>query len=297
MTMILLDGKKARDARRETLVQMVRENGVVPTLAIIQVGNNPDSTLYIEQKKKFAKKIGALTIHLTFQENVSFETLSREVQRLNVDDKVHGIIVQLPLPKSLKKDDIIALIHPLKDVDGLTDENQNLLMEGRPRFIPATARGIISLLDFYHIPIKGKRVAVLGRSRLVGGPTACAMKARGGDITVCHSQTTNTRDITKASDIVVVAIGKPELINASYIKEGAVVVDVGINIAESEKSRVKSRKLEEEIPRRHMVGDVKFSEVSPIVSAISPVPGGVGPMTVLSLFENLLDATKFSLAH
>lgn len=288
--MILLDGKIARDVRTRALKTSFSTLGFVARLAIVQVGDNPDSTVYIEQKKKFALKIGVTASHLKFPEGVSFETLSREIQNLNTDSTIQGIIVQFPLPKHLDKDKVIALIHPEKDVDGLTDENQRLLAEGRPRFVPATARGVMSLLDFYHIPLKGKKVAVLGRSRLVGSPTALAMKARGALVSVCHSQTTNTRDITQGSDIVVVAIGKPELIDASYVKEGAVVVDVGIN-------SIQGQKLDEEIPRRKIVGDVHFASVAPHASAISPVPGGVGPMTVLSLFENLLDATKLSVSH
>lgn len=292
--MILLDGKKARDVRTHALKESFSTLGFVARLAIVQIGGNPDSTIYIEQKKKFAVKIGVTVLHLKFPEDVSFDTLSKEIQRLNTDPTIQGIIVQLPLSKHLDKEEVIALIHPEKDVDGLTDENQTLLAEGRPRFVPATARGVMSLLDFYHIPLEGKKIAVLGRSRLVGLPTALAMRARGALVSVCHSQTTNTRDITRVSDIVVVAIGKPELIDTSYVKEGAIVVDIGINVVESGKSKAESRKLEEEVPKRHMVGDVKYDEVSKIAYAISPVPGGVGPMTVLSLFENLFDATRIS---
>lgn len=281
--MILLDGKRARDVRTRALSESFSTLGFVPRLAIVQVGDNPDSTVYIEQKKKFATKIGVAVHHLKFPEDVPFDTLSKETQRLNADSLVQGIIVQLPLPKSLDKEKVIALIQPEKDVDGLTDENQTLLSEGRPRFVPATARGVLSLLDFYQIPLSGKKVAVLGRSRLVGLPTALAITARGGLVSVCHSQTTDTRAVTRDADIVVVAIGKPRLIDASYIKEGAVVVDVGINSVE--------------IPERHVVGDVNTASVAPLVSAISPVPGGVGPMTVLSLFENLLDATKLAMKH
>ena len=287
--MILLDGKIARDVRTRALNASFSTLGFVVRLAIVQVGDNPDSTVYIEQKKKFALKIGVTVSHLKFPEDVSFETLSREIQNLNIDSTIHGIIVQLPLPKHLDKEKVIALIYPEKDVDGLTDENQQLLAESHPRFVPATARGILSLLDFYHIPLNGKKVVVLGRSRLVGMPTALAMKSRGALVSVCHSQTLNTREVTLTSDIVIVAIGKPELIDVSYIKKDAVVVDVGINSA--------SGALEEEISKRRVVGDVNFESVVSIVSAISPVPGGVGPMTVLSLFENLLDATKLSVSH
>jgi 5,10-methylene-tetrahydrofolate dehydrogenase/methenyl tetrahydrofolate cyclohydrolase len=285
MTMMLLDGKIARDARMKVLKTSFDVLSFVPTLAIIQVGDNPDSTVYIEQKKKFAKKIGTTALHFKFSEDVSYDELSQKVSTLNLDSAIHGIIIQLPLPPHLNKDAVIALVHPKKDVDGLTEENQKLLAEGHPRFVPATARGILTLLDFYGIEIKGARIAVLGRSRLVGGPTTLALRARGAQVSVCHSQTTNTREITNASDIVVVAIGRPEYVDATYIKKGSVVIDVGIN-------SIQGQKLDEEIPQRKVVGDVKFSEVSPLARAISPVPGGVGPMTVLSLFENLLDAAR-----
>ena len=281
--MILLDGKVVRDAHTAELKKGIENLGFSPTLAIIQVGDNLDSTLYIEQKKKFAAKIGAETMHIKFPESVSVEDVSVEVKKLNNDKKIHGIIIQLPLPKHFDRDSLISCINPMKDVDGLTDENQKLLNDGKSRFIPATARGILSLLDFYDIQVAGKNVAVIGRSRLVGGPTALALRARGAIVSVCHSQTPNTREITKNSDIVIVAIGNPELIDTSYIKDGATVVDVGIN------------SLNEEVSNRRLVGDVKFEEVSKIAHAISPVPGGVGPMTVLSLFENLLDASNMAM--
>jgi 5,10-methylene-tetrahydrofolate dehydrogenase/methenyl tetrahydrofolate cyclohydrolase len=290
--MKLLDGKVARNAHTEELKKGILGLGFSPILAIIQVGDNSDSTLYIEQKKKFAVRIGATARHIKFPERVSFAELSGQVEKLNLDEHVHGIIIQLPLPPHLDREMVVALINPKKDVDGLTPENQALLAGGHPRFVPATARGILSLLDFYKIGIKGKKIAVLGRSRLVGGSTALALTARGGDVTICHSKTTNTREITRASDIVIVAIGKPELIDASYVRDSAVVVDVGINSTETQNSKLKAQKLGEEIPRHRLVGDVDYAGVSKVAGALSPVPGGVGPMTVLSLFENLLDASN-----
>jgi len=284
IVMIILDGKVARDAHTDKLKKDIKNIGFSPTLAIIQVGDNPDSTLYIEQKKKFALKIGVTVQHVLLPESATFGELEDEIGKLNINNSISGIIVQLPLPKHLDREDVIGLIDPKKDVDGLTDENQKLLTESKPRFIPATARGILSLLDFYKIDIEGKNIAVLGRSRLVGSPTALALLHRGGNVSVCHSKTTNTREITKGADIVVVAIGKPEFIDASYIKDGAVVVDVGINTVLGP--------LDDEIPQRKVVGDVLFFEVAKVAGALSPVPGGVGPMTVLSLFENLLDASK-----
>jgi 5,10-methylene-tetrahydrofolate dehydrogenase/methenyl tetrahydrofolate cyclohydrolase len=275
--MLLLDGKKARDFYTEKLSAKIRKLGFSPTLAIVQIGDNASSTAYIEQKKKFAAKIGATVEHIKFPENISFDEIKKAIHLLNGNTHIHGIIVQLPLPENLDKMSAINLIIPSKDVDGLTKNT---------KFIPATARGIKSLLDFYNISVAGKKVAVLGRSMLVGAPTARLLEDCGASVIVCHSKTPDTRDITKDSDIIVVAIGKPKLIDETYIGDNfPIVVDVGIN-------SIKGEKFEEEISRRKIVGDVDFDKVSPLVSAISPVPGGVGPMTVLSLFENLVLAAE-----
>ena len=271
--MLLLDGKKARDFYTKELAAKIRACGFSPMLAIIQVGADASSTAYIEQKKKFGAKIDAAVDHIKFEAGVSFETIKEKISMLNADKNIHGIIIQLPLPIHLDKIKLINLITPSKDVDGLTQNS---------KFIPATARGIASLLDFNKIEVKGKKIAMLGRSILVGAPTARLLETRGARVMVCHSRTANTREITKASDIIVVAIGKPKLIDDTYIGANfPVVIDVGIN-------SVRGEKLEEEIGGRVLVGDVDFEKVSPLVSAISPVPGGVGPMTVLSLFENLV---------
>jgi len=264
--MIILDGRKARDFYMEKMMVKIRRNGFSPYLAIVQVGDNKSSSSYIEQKKKFGEKIGAVVEHIKFQADVSFEELKNKISSLNTDKKVHGIIVQLPLPIHLDKTSVINLILPEKDVDGLTSNS---------KFVPATARGIKSILDFYKIPINGKKVAMLGRSALVGAPTAKLFQNSGAIVTVCHSQTPNTKKITSSSDIIIVAIGKPKFLDESYIgKNFPVVVDVGINSFEGK-----------------LVGDVDFEKVSSLVSAITPVPGGVGPMTVLSLFENLVEAS------
>jgi methylenetetrahydrofolate dehydrogenase (NADP+)/methenyltetrahydrofolate cyclohydrolase len=273
--MLILDGKKARDSYTERLKERILDIGFSPTLAIIQVGKNEESSAYIRQKKRFGDVVGAKTEHISFPENVSFAEIEEKISELNDKEKIDGIIIQLPLPAHLDKMALIRLISPEKDVDGLTENS---------KFIPATARGVKSLLDFYDIPVKGKKVAMLGRSMLVGAPTARLMTDSGAHVIICHSHTANTRDITKSSDIIIVAIGKPRLIDDTYIGENEpVVVDIGIN-------SVKGDKLEEEIGGRTLVGDVDFDKVAPLVSAISPVPGGVGPMTVLSLFENLVDA-------
>jgi len=265
--MLILDGKKARDFYAEKLAAKIRTLGFSPCLAIIQVGDNASSTAYIEQKKKFGAKIGADVIHMKFPTNISFDELKKEISALNVDKNTHGIIVQLPLPEHIDKISLINLISPNKDVDGLTQNT---------KFIPATALGVKSLLDFYKIEVKDKEIAVLGRSMLVGTPTAKLLESFGAYVAVCHSKTENTREITKNSDIIVIAVGKARLIDETYIgKNRPVVVDIGLSKHDGRLS-----------------GDVDFEKVNTLVSAITPVPGGVGPMTVLSLFENLVLAAE-----
>ena len=285
--MIILDGRKVRDAHAARLVERVRALSCQPTLALFQVGDNRESNVYIAQKKKFAESIGARVIHRRFAEDASFSVLADAVRMDNADDSIHGIIVQLPLPPHVNKDDLIDVIDPLKDVDGLTTENQRLLAEGNPGLVPATARAVMFILDFYGIDMRGRQVAVLGRSRLVGSPVARLLSLRGAEVSVCHSKTLNTREITSSADIVVVAIGKPEFIGADYFKAGATVVDVGIN-------SVAGQAFENEVPKRRLVGDVDHRAVEGLVSAITPVPGGVGPVTVLSLFDTLVGSAEKS---
>lgn len=273
--MIILDGRKIRDEFRPQLAQRAAALHVKPTIAIVQVGDNAQSTVYIRQKKLFAESVGAAAIHVHLPETVSFVEVSAAIELKNRDADVHGIILQLPLPAHLDKDALIECIDPQKDVDGLTAENQRLLAEGKPRFIPATAKAVNTILDFYHIPVAGKKVAVLGRSKLVGWPTSQLLTMKGGKVTMCHSKTPNTREIASEADILVTAIGKPALIDKSYVKQGAVVIDVGLT------------KVGEVL-----VGDINHPDVEGKVSAITPVPRGVGPVTVLSLFANLIESAE-----
>lgn len=286
--MVLLDGKKVRDEIVETLRRTVEASSPRPKLVIVQVGENKESSAYIAQKKKFGESIGVLVDHLSIADSITANELILKIKELNADRTVHGIIVQLPLPDSLSLERIIDTITPEKDVDGLTTVNRKLFEERKPRFIPATARGIVELLLHYHVELANKKVAVLGRSKLVGAPTALLLTEKGAQVMVCHSKTPDVPAITRASDIVVVAIGKPKLVNAEYFRDDQtqVVVDVGINSVTPEGAG----KLLEEIPKSTLVGDVDFEAVKDRVSAISPVPGGVGPMTVAALFENLIDA-------
>ena len=285
---LILDGKKVRGEIAKTLRRKVEAFSPKPKLAIVQVGTNKESSAYVRQKKKFGESIGVLVDYLKAPEFITESELILKLKELNADSSVSGINVQLPLPSALSVEKTINAIDPEKDVDGLTAVNEQLFKEGKPRFIPATARGIIELLEWYHLPLFDAKVAVLGRSKLVGAPTALLLKKKGALVTVCHSKTPNTKTITRRSDIIIVAIGKPKLITAEYIRRNRTqtVIDVGINA----RTEVGEAKLLEEIPRSVIVGDVDFDEVKDKVAAISPVPGGVGPMTVAALFENVVSA-------
>ena len=297
---IILDGRKLRDDGRARLKAVITKNGVKPKLVIIQVGEVSESTAYIGQKKKFAEHIGASVLHERFSDSVSEAKLIDAIEKFNHDSSVHGVIIQLPVPERLDKQKIIDTISPRKDVDGLTSENKKVFESGDKRaVVPATARGVLSLLCGYGISVSGKRATVIGRSALVGAPIATLLAREGAAVTVCHKETKDIPEKSRQVDILVVAIGQPKFINHEYVSAGQVVVDVGINSItgkpfDSAHDRpfdsAQVKKLDEEIPKRELVGDVDFEGVKNIVGAISPVPGGVGPMTVLSLFENLLDA-------
>ncbi len=262
---LILNGRKAQAALKERLVARLAKLNAKPTLAIVQVGAREESNAYIARKKEFGEEIGAGVELVRLSEDATEPEILSVVQRLNTDPQVHGIILQLPIPAHLNKQRLLDAVVLEKDVDGLATGST---------FTPATARGVLSLLQFYQIPTEGKKVAVLGRSALVGAPTAKALREAGAIVTVCHSGTKNTKEITRASDIVVVAIGKPKFVGADYFRDDQtqVVVDVGIT----------------SLAEEGVVGDVDFEKVKEIVAAISPVPGGVGPMTVGALFENLL---------
>lgn len=325
----ILNGKIVRDKIAEKLkaeisrrnLSRARSRDSKIKLVIIQVGDLVESNAYIKQKVLFGEKIGAIVDHQKFPENISQENLIRELSTVNREPSVHGIIIQQPVPDHLDKDKIIEAIDPKKDVDGQTSVNIKLLFEGSARntpgvesrsyqentpgvnsgFVPATTKGILTLLDYYKIPVESKHVVVVGRSSLVGKPTALAFLNRDATVTICHSKTQNLPKITKSADILVAAAGKPKLITKKYVSKGQVVIDVGINIINhnhlrgerSYTSKVSvTSKPETEPQARKLIGDVDFDEVSRIVGAITPVPGGCGPMTVASLFQNLLEAYK-----
>jgi methylenetetrahydrofolate dehydrogenase (NADP+)/methenyltetrahydrofolate cyclohydrolase len=276
MSAVIISGTAARDARVPILTETIGKLSRAPKLAIIQVGNRPDSVAYIKAKKAFAKKIGVEIEHIHLEEVASLKDVIEQIQKCNSDETVQGIIVQLPLPAHIDKAAAIESIDPHKDADGLTSVNyQKLSNNDSTAIIPATARGVQELLAYYSISLKGKKVVVVGRSALVGGPIALLCKKAGADVTVCHSKTVDLAHETVQADILIVAVGKPGLITASHVKKGAVVIDVGIS----------------KIADESLKGDVDFKAVQDVASAITPVPGGVGPMTVLALFENVVDAS------
>jgi methylenetetrahydrofolate dehydrogenase (NADP+)/methenyltetrahydrofolate cyclohydrolase len=262
----ILDGKIIRDEIVVKLKKEIESFKTKPALAIIQIGDLEESNKYIKAKKSFAEKIGAEVRHIHFPDTILQDEVIVEIQRLNQDETVQGIIIQLPIPKNLNSLEIIEAVDPEKDVDGLT-----LLT----KFTPATARGVMTMLDYYKVDVVGKKVTVMGRSKLVGGPIAKLLVSRGAQVSVVHHLTESPKEITKTADILIVAIGRPKLIDESYLKEGQVVVDVGITMKDGK-----------------MLGDVDFEKVKNLVSAISPVPGGVGPLTVASLFTNLVEAYR-----
>lgn len=266
----ILGGKIIRDEIIKKLKSKVEGLKTKPVLAIIQVGDLEESNKYIKAKKSFGEKIGVEVRHIKFESTVLRNTLENEIETLNQDKTVHGIIVQLPLPKNLDAIQTTNLVDSEKDVDGLTENSS---------FMPATARGVLSLLDYYDIDVEWKKVTVMGRSNLVGLPIQMALTERGAEVSVVHSKTDNPKDITKAADILIVAIGKPKLVDDTYVKEGQILIDVGINSKDGK-----------------LVGDVDFDKVKDIVRAITPVPGGVGPLTVASLFQNLLEAYDRAIA-
>lgn len=277
MSATIISGRIVRDARIQELTDKVKSLSYIPQLAIVQVGNRPDSTAYINAKKAFAKKIGVEVRHIHLAENVSQAEVIDQIKLSNSDRSVQGIIVQLPLPVHIDKTSVIETIDPKKDVDGLTSVNYDKLLAGDlTGIIPATARGVRELLKYYSIDLKGKRVVVVGRSRLVGGPIAILSERAGAQVTVCHSKTLDLAAETIQADVLIVAVGKPKLIGASHIKPGVIIIDVGIS----------------KMPDESLNGDVDFEAVKDIAASITPVPGGVGPMTVFGLFENVVDACE-----
>lgn len=270
----IIDGKKISAQVKEECKERVAREGLDVTLAVIQVGDDPASTVYVGNKKKACEYIGIHSLAYELPEKTSEKELLELVEELNQNDLVHGILVQLPLPAHIHEDKVIEAISPKKDVDGFHPQSVGALSIGQPGFVSCTPAGIVQLLKRSGIEIDGKECVIVGRSNIVGKPMAMLMLRENATVTVCHSHTKDLKEVTKRADILIVAIGKPKFITADYVKEGAVVIDVGIHRGADHK----------------LCGDVDFDSVEPIASAITPVPGGVGPMTIAMLMNNCVEA-------
>ena len=273
----IIDGKKISQEIKDELREQVAEQkklGKEAALAVIQVGTDPASSVYVNNKKKACTYIGIGSLSYELPEETTEEELLALVEKLNGDASVNGILVQLPLPAQIDADKVIRAIAPEKDVDGFHPENVGKLVIGEPGFVSCTPAGIIQLLKRSGIKMEGKHCVIIGRSNIVGKPMALLMLRENATVTIAHSKTQNLPELCKTADILIVAIGKPQFITADYIKEGAVVIDVGIHRDENNK----------------LCGDVRYDEVAPHTSAITPGPGGVGPMTIAMLMHNCVES-------
>ena len=271
-----LEASKALYSSLEDRINHLKQNGIVPGLAAVLVGNNPASEIYVKNKTKKFESLGLKTDVFRLEEAIAEEELLSLISKLNNDSEFHGILVQLPLPKHIDSEKVLNAIIPTKDVDGFHPENVGLLSIGKPRFVPCTPKGIMFILKYFNIDLNGKHVVVIGRSNIVGRPISilASLKELGNaTVTLCHSGTKDLKYFSKQADVLVAALGSPEFVNSSYIKEGACLVDVGINRIEIDgKSKI--------------VGDVNQDSVTGIASSLTPVPKGVGPMTIAMLVEN-----------
>lgn len=270
-----LISKQIKDELKEEVATLAAE-GKTCALAVIQVGNDPASSVYVGNKKKACAYIGIESIAYELPEETTEEELLAVIDKLNRDPKIHGILCQLPLPAHINENHVIHAISPKKDVDGFHPQNVGALVIGEKGFVSCTPAGIIQLLKRSNIEIAGKHCVVVGRSNIVGKPMALLMLRENATVTICHSKTQNLKEICQEADILIVAIGKPKFIGADYVKEGAVVIDVGIHRNENNK----------------LCGDVDYDEVESKASYITPVPGGVGPMTIAMLMHNCVEAMK-----
>lgn len=286
--MELIDGKKIAAEIKQELADKVAElknqGKRIPHLVAVLVGNDPASETYVASKVKSCKEVGFKSTEMRYSSDITEEQLLEVVDRLNRDEDVDGYIVQLPLPWHISEERVLLAINPDKDVDGFHPCNVGKMVTGLPTYLPATPAGIVELLTRYHIETRGKHCVVIGRSNIVGTPMAVLMSRKDEHadctVTICHSRTQNIQEITRQADILIVALGKPHFVTAEMVKEGAVVVDVGIHRVPSDKTKSGFR----------LIGDVDFEQVAPKCSYITPVPGGVGPMTIVSLLQNTLKA-------
>ena len=273
----IIDGKKISQDIKDELKEKVtalKDTGTEVALAVIQVGNDPASSVYVRNKKKACEYVGIHSLSYELSEETTEEELLALVEKLNADDTVNGILVQLPLPSHINEDKVIQTISPKKDVDGFHPQSVGALSIGQPGFVSCTPAGIIQLLKRSGVVIDGKECVIVGRSNIVGKPMAMLMLRENATVTIAHSKTKNLKELCQTADILIVAIGKPQFITADYVKEGAVVIDVGIHRDENNK----------------LCGDVRYEEVAEKASAITPVPGGVGPMTIAMLMSNCVES-------
>lgn len=275
----LIDGKmiskQIKDELREEVAEL-KEKGILPCLAVIQVGQDPASCVYVNNKKKACEYIGIDSLSYEVGETITEEALLALIEELNQNEKVNGILVQLPLPKHIDENKVIQAIIPAKDVDGFHPETVGNMCIGTKGFLPCTPAGVIQLLKRSDIDIAGKECVVVGRSNIVGKPMAMLLLRENGTVTITHSRTRDLKAVTRRADILIAALGKPKFITSDYVKEGAVVIDVGIHRNENGK----------------LCGDVDFDDVVDKVSAITPVPGGVGPMTIAMLMNNCVETVR-----
>lgn len=272
----IIDGTAASLTLKKKIANEIKQKALTPCLAVIQVGDNKASDIYVRNKNKACDMVGIKFINIKLPDTISEDLIISEIERLNLDDNVNGILVQLPLPPCFDEGRIINAISPVKDVDGLTYPNVGNLVLENECLVSCTPMGVMELLDMYNVSLKGKNACIVGRSNLVGKPLIQLLLARDATVSICHSKSLDIKSYTKMADVLIVAAGHPNLITKDIVKEGAVVIDVGINKENDS-----------------LVGDVSFDEVSKKASLITPVPGGVGPMTVASLLKNVVKAYKF----
>lgn len=278
MGTLILNGKKISKEIEQELVAEVaqlRDEGINPCLAVILVGKDPASQVYVKNKERACERIGIESIRHILPATTDQRELVALVKELNADPRVNGILVQLPIPKHIDEHQILPIVNPRKDVDGFTPLNVAGLMIGSPCLKPCTPSGIIELLKRYNIPLKGKKAVVIGRSNIVGKPLAMLLLAENCTVSICHSWTENLVEETNSADILIAAVGRPKFVTAKMVRRGAIVIDVGINMTDS-----------------GLCGDVNFASVQKVASAITPVPGGVGPMTIAMLMKNTVMASK-----
>ena len=284
MSSAIINGKEIGQEIRKSVaerVEVLKAKGLTPGLAVILVGENPASKTYVANKQKSCEAIGMFSELIKLPEDISEQALLHQIRELNVRNDIHGILVQLPLPKHIDEEEVIATISPEKDVDGFSPISVGKMMLGQETYLPCTPYGVMKLLEYTGIDVAGKHAVIVGRSHIVGKPMGQLLLQKDATVTYTHSKTPDLPSFTKQADIIIAAVGRPNFITKEHVKQGAVVIDVGINRDENNK----------------LCGDVNFKDVDGIASHITPVPGGVGPMTITMLLENTVQAAEKTLLH